>query len=73
MLIGPVPFLSQPMLVPVIDTCSASGIIPAALMAEQLTNNQLLSLWLRSSTAEQLPLKQLVEGSNPPGVTKSRV
>lgn len=25
---------------------------------------------LRSSMAEQLPLKQLVEGSNPPGVTK---
>jgi hypothetical protein len=23
--------------------------------------------------AEQLPLKQLVEGSNPPGVTKTRV
>ena len=41
----------------VIDTYFSSGIIS-------------VRKWLRSSMAEQLPLKQLVEGSNPPGVTK---
>jgi hypothetical protein len=28
--------------------------------------------WLRSSMAEQLPLKQLVTGSNPVGVTNKK-
>ena len=47
-----------------IDMYSPSGIISVRIIFA-------LS-WLRSSTAEQLPLKQLVEGSNPPGVTGKR-
>lgn len=43
-----------------IDTHFLCGIIPSANKAT----------WPRSSTAEQLPLKQLVLGSNPNGVTK---
>ena len=41
----------------VIDSPLPSGIIPCAS-------------WLRSSMVEQLTLNQLVEGSNPPGVTR---
>ena len=47
-----------------IDMYSPSGIISVRII--------FASNWLRSSMVEQLTLNQLVEGSNPPGVTGKR-
>ena len=57
----------------VIDSPLPSGIIPCATgMCLSKAGETDQKIWLRSSMVEQLTLNQLVEGSNPPGVTNKK-